>query len=151
MANNKIIVGSRAFFRGMDGFKPSDEDYVVLMEMHNQRFKNQMQVRMGDKCIFFWLEKSKEEMLDYLLKSNDPLQVGKFLVPVFAERLSITIDDLRQLQPMVDKLDAKHQYLRTIYEAYLANGSFTLTDEQRAAAFEVYRAARPDKTDKPAE
>lgn len=145
MANNKIIVGSRAFFRGMDGFKPSDEDYVVLMEMHNQRFKNHMQVRLGDKCIFFWLEKSKEEMIDYLLKSNDPLQVGKFLVPVFAKRLNITIDDLAQFKPLIDKLDDHHQYIRVIYEAYIANGDFILTDEQKLNAFEVYKNSPKNK------
>ena len=73
MTNNKIIVGSRAFFKGLSGFKPSDEDYVVLMDLHNQKFKNHIQVRLGDRCIFFWLEKSKEEMIEYLLNSNDPL------------------------------------------------------------------------------
>lgn len=142
MANNKIIVGSRAFFKGMPGFEPSDEDYVVLMDLHNKRFKNQMQVRMGDRCIFFWIEKSKEEMIDYLLKSNDPMQVGKFLVPVFAERLDITIDDLQKLKPVIDALDDRHKYLAIVYEAYLANGKFELTDSQRAEAFEVYKSAR---------
>lgn len=145
MKSNKIIVGSRAFFNGMDGFKPSDEDYVVLMEMHNQRFKNQMQIRYGDRCIFFWIEKSKEEMIDYLLKSNDPLQVGKFLVPVFAKRLNITIDDLAQFKPLIDKLDDHHQYIRVIYEAYIANGDFILTDEQRLNAFEVYKNSPKNK------
>ena len=142
MTNNKIIVGSRAFFKGLSGFKPSDEDYVVLMDLHNQKFKNHIQVRLGDRCIFFWLEKSKEEMIEYLLNSNDPLQVGKFLVPEFAERLGITIDDLQKLKPMIDVLDDRHKYLATVYESYLANGEFRLTDDQLQEAYEVYKSAR---------
>ena len=142
MTNNKIIVGSRAFFKGLLGFKPSDEDYVVLMDLHNQKFKNHIQVRLGDRCIFFWLKKSKEEMIEYLLNSNDPLQVGKFLVPEFAERLDITIDDLQKLKPMIDALDDRHKYLATVYESYLANGEFRLTGDQLQEAYEVYKSAR---------
>ena len=35
----KIITGSRAFFEGMDGFKPHDFDYIVLRQPEEVSFK----------------------------------------------------------------------------------------------------------------
>ena len=144
---DKFTVGSRAFFSGMDGYNPKDYDTLYLVDQGNG-YKYIKQVSSAGSCQFFMVRNAKEVLIDYALNNSPSMAINKFLVPGLVNELGITIDDLRQLQPMVDKLDAKHRYLRTIYEAYLANGSFTLTDEQRADAFEVYRAARQDKTDK---
>lgn len=56
--------------------------------------------------------------------------------------LGFTIDHLKKLQPIVEKLDKKHEYEKVIFYSYLENGDFTLTPEQRIAAYTVYRETR---------
>lgn len=143
MSNLKIKVGSCAFFCGLEGFNPGDEDWVILESPESKRpYKYNSQLRLKNKCIFFWIERPKEEMINYLLNSKDPLQVGKFLVPEFSRRLGITIEDLHRLNSMVDALDKNHKYYKIIYDSYLLNGEFILTEEQLAKAFKVYKEAR---------
>ena len=55
--------------------------------------------------------------------------------------LGVSLGDLKRLAPCFENLDGKHAYERLIYEAYLANGSFTLTDEQREKAYKEYKEA----------
>lgn len=59
------------------------------------------------------------------------MQVGKFLVPAVATELKLTIQDLKKLKPLITKLDVEHIYEEAIYEAYIENNGFFLTDEQR--------------------
>jgi hypothetical protein len=40
----------------------------------------------------------------------------------------LTIADLKQLQPLIDALDQKHQYEAIIYNSYLKNKAFVLTE-----------------------
>ena len=70
------------------------------------------------------------------------MSVGKWLVPEFCEEVGFGVDDLPKLQPLIDCLDERHMYEKIIYEAYLENKSFTLTDEQRKKAYELYLSAR---------
>lgn len=142
--NKRFLIGSRAFFSGFDGFNPKDYDYLSFVEKGNG-FTNYCQYTNGRCCSFFWVAKPKDEMIQAALTNGPAMQVGKFLVPNVAAELGLTIQDLEQLRPLIDKLEPRHEYERVIYEAYISNGSFTLTDEQRAAAFEVYKAARPAK------
>ena len=39
-------------------------------------------------------------------------------------------------------LDDKHAYYKVIFNAYISNNAFYLTDEQRDAAFKLYQEAR---------
>ena len=68
--------------------------------------------------------------------------IGKFLVPEFCNEIGFSIEDLRELVPLIEKLDKKHKYEEIIFNAYLENGAFILTDEQRAAAYKSYRESR---------
>ena len=70
------------------------------------------------------------------------MRVGKFLVPEFAEYIGLTIDDLKKLDSMFEELDEKHQYEVLIYNSYIDNNGFFLTDEQRDEAYRVYKEAR---------
>ena len=79
-----------------------------------------------------------DEFVEYTLNSKLPMEIGKFLVPEIAEFLGFTIEHLKQLAPVVDRLDEKHKYERVIYNAYLENGAFYLTNEQRNEAYEEY-------------
>jgi hypothetical protein len=57
------------------------------------------------------------------------LVIGKFLVPEFCERISFTIEDLQKLSPLTKILDDKHKYEKVIYDSYLENKDFVLTEE----------------------
>lgn len=136
-----IIVGSNAFFSGIDGFRSKDVDSVRLVD-NPSGFRYIRQINSGGRCMFEIKRVSVEEHISYALNKGAAMQVGKFLVPAFTEEIGFTIEQLPQLQPLIDKLDAKHEYERTIYNAYIANGGFTLTEEQLAEAYAVYKDAR---------
>ena len=85
---------------------------------------------------------SKEDYIDWALKSNIGMVIGKFLVPEFCTEIGFTIEDLPRLAPLLDRLDDGHKYEEIIYHSYLENGSFTLTDEQRDRAYQSYKESR---------
>ena len=145
--NKRFLVGSRAFFSGLDGFTPKDYDYLTFVEKGNG-FEKYCQYTDGRCCYFVWVARPKDDLIQVALTSGPAMQVGKFLVPEVAEALGLTIQDLEKLQPLIDSLEPKHAYERVIYEAYLANDAFTLTEEQRSLAFAAYKAARPSATKK---
>jgi hypothetical protein len=68
--------------------------------------------------------------------------VGKFLIPEFCKEIGFTIKDLPKLKPLIDKLDEKHKYEEIIYNAYLENGDFILTPDQRDLAYASYKETR---------
>jgi hypothetical protein len=43
---------------------------------------------------------------------------------------------------MIDNLDIKHLYEKVIYNSYIENKSFVLTDEQRDKAYLLYKQGR---------
>lgn len=137
-----ILTGSRAFFEGLDGFAPHDTDKIIVTPRPHG-FKYLRQTRLRDKCIFEVADLPKQQLIDLALNGKTAMTLGRFLTPDYAQHLGLTTDDLRQLQPLVEKLDDRHQYAAIIFDAYLHNGTFTLTDEQRQAAFAAYKAARP--------
>ena len=126
-----IIVGSQIFFKGLPNYFPKDIDYVEIVE------KNPISVHFNDKCIFQIVRKPKEKLLDDVFRSI-PMAMGKFLVPGFIKEFDITIEDLKKLEPITRKLDAKHRYEKIIFDSYIENGDFYLTDEQRMKAYEEY-------------
>ena len=137
----KILIGSKYFFSCYADFNGSDVDEIQLVETNE--FKQMRQLTGKGKCLFqMKRHKDKQEYIDWAVKSNLGMVVGKFLVPEFCEEIGLTIDDLPQLKVLIDKLDDKHKYEEIIYNSYLQNGSFTLTDEQRRKAYKSYKATR---------
>lgn len=136
-----ILVGSTYFFKGLEEFKSKDTDRVVLVE-NPIGFKNVRQTSGSGSCLFEWRKMSADEFVEFTLKTKLPMSVGKFLVPEFCEAVGFTLMHLKKLESIFDKLDDKHKYEKNIYNAYLKNGSFTLTDEQRQSAYEEYKKAR---------
>lgn len=132
-------VGSRAFFEGMPNFNPKDTDEVEFIDEPTM-FKTFMQMRKkdGTRCLFKWRKMTPDEFIDYALNSRTPMEAGKFLVPEVADDLGITMEHLKKLAPVFERMDTRHQYEQIIFEAYLENGGMWLTDEQRRKAFEVY-------------
>lgn len=141
----RITIGSRAFFEGCTGFRSKDRDILVYTDTPNG-FTHYRQSSMSGRCTIEWAAKSKESFIAYALREKaDGLEFGKFLVPEFAEEIGLTIADLSTLYAhFKERIDEKHGYQHAIYNAYVANGAFTLTDEQRAIAYEAYKAERPE-------
>ena len=136
-------VGSTYFFSQYPDFTSRDYDEVIF-ETDPKLYKNFMQFRKrdGTHCLFKWRLRSVDEFVEYSLNSKLPMEVGKFLVPEVASYLGFTIEDLRRLAPVFERMDPKHSYEQVIFESYLENGGFFLTDDQRYAAYMEYRRQR---------
>lgn len=148
--NPKIITGSAYFFSSMPGFSPKDKDYVSYQE-HPVKFKLLRQITKPGMDLFIYnKDLTFEEHARYLTARDSkvpPMSLCNYLNNDFIKMFfgSITIEQLKQLQPLVDKMDWKHRYLVMIYNFYIENNSFTLTDEQRLEAYNRYKAERKIK------
>lgn len=137
---NTFITGSKAFFEGMKGFVPSDTDKLIYFNKQN---KNNFSVRKNKETIFYVNENlGKQGIKENILKGTNYNSLCQFLVPDVIEYLKVTIDDIKELQEYYHKCDYKHQYLAIICDSYIENNSFTLTDEQRLKAYNLYRTTR---------
>lgn len=137
----KILVGSRAFFDGVDGFHSKDRDYLILVEQP-QNFNWRREQNLRGMCLFEYKKDTPTAMIAKTLEVGDALLIGKFLVPEVAQAIGATVGDILPLESLLPKLDAKHQYEAIIFEAIKTNGTFTLTDRQRQEAFRQYQLAR---------
>lgn len=138
---NKMLMGSTYFFSCYEDFEGKDIDEIQIIETNE--FEQVKQITGRGKCLFqMKRHNSKEEYIEWALKSNIGMVIGKFLVPEFCEAIGFTIDDLPRLEPLIAKLDDKHKYEEIIYNSYLQNDSFTLTDEQRDRAYKSYKESR---------
>jgi hypothetical protein len=138
-----MIVGSRAFFSGIDGFIPKDTDVLEFIEVPIG-FRTVRQIKFVDKCVFQWRHMPIRELIEETLKRGIPMEIGKFLVPEFINTFNLSIDDLKKLQPLVDRLDDAHKYEAIIYNAYIENNDFYLTQSQLNAAYNAYRESRTE-------
>lgn len=138
---SKFLMGSQYFFSCYSDFNSKDIDEIEIIETNE--FKYIRQLTGQGKCLF---QLKKQEMVDgyinYALQSNLGMVVGKFLIPEFCEAIGLTVNDLPKLRPLIDKLDDKHKYEEIIFNSYIENGSFTLTEEQRARAYKSYKESR---------
>lgn len=141
MMSKKILVGSRAFFADCEGFRSKDHDYLELVE-NPGGFSWRREQSLRGVCIFSYKLEPAPDMVRRTLESGDALLVGKFLVPEVADALGVTVEDILPLEGLLPKLDKKHEYVAAIFNAVKRNGSFELTDEQRAVAYEIYKQAR---------
>lgn len=141
---NKILIGSQYFFSCYDDFQSKDIDELQIIETNE--FSQIRQITGQGKCLFLMKRHpSKEEYINWAIKSNVGMVIGKFLIPEFCTEIGLTIEDLPRLVPLLDKLDDKHKYEKIIYDSYIANGSFTLSDEQREKAYKSYKESRGGK------
>ena len=136
-----MLVGSNAFFKDIEGFTSKDIDILEFVDDPTD-FKNVRQFKFPHKCVFQWRKMPIDELIDITLFRNFPMEIGKFLVPEFIKEFKLSIDDLKRLKPIISKLDDKHKYEEVIYNAYIENNDFVLTDEQRQEAYRVYNKYR---------
>jgi len=137
----QYIIGSRSFFKDLPEYKPADIDLLIVTDNPKGFKVNRCQSGAG-KCIFEFKLMSAQEFIAYHLSLNFPLGVGKFLNPKFAKDIGLTIEQLKLLENDFNRLDNRHQYEKVIFEAYVENNAFRLTDEQLLKAFELYKSAR---------
>ena len=143
----KYVVGSRAFFSGMEGFRSKDKDYLVL-EDNPIGYNWRREQSLRGICTFYYKRLPVEQLVQRCLGMRDALQLGKFLVPEVAAELRMSVDDIRPLETLLPLLDEKHRYYEIIFRAYLTNGSFTLTEAQRLEAYKSYTESRERKDNK---
>lgn len=142
--DKQITVGSRAFFSDMPDFRSKDSDILILTESP-AGFQWRREQQLRGVSTFRYKREPIAQMIQRTLDADDPLLVGKFLVPEVAAELGASVADILPLQPLVAKLDDKHKYYAVIFNAYQANGSFTLTQAQRDEAYAEYRKPRTQK------
>lgn len=137
----KFLVGSNYFFSCYEDFHAKDVDELIITETGTFKYLSQLQGKGYD---IFRLKKQPDvdTYINMAIEYNLGMAVGKFLIPEFCEAIGMTVRDLPKLQPLIDILDNKHKYEKVIYEAYLNNQSFTLTDAQRKDAYKVYKQER---------
>ena len=132
-----LKIGSDYFFQWIKGFEPNDIDYIELVD-NPTKFKYVCHIRGMGKCIFYWKRMSVNEFIEYTINNCSTMAAGKFLVKEFCDEIGFTINDLKALKGTFDKIDDKHKYQRIIYNYYLQNNSFTLTNEQLYEAYKEY-------------
>lgn len=132
-----MLVGSNVFFKDIEGFASKDTDILEFVDNPTD-FKNVRQFKFPDKCVFQWRKMPIDELIDMTVSRNFPMEIGKFLVPEFIKEFKLSIDDLKRLEPIIVKLDDKHKYEEVIYNSYIENNAFYLTDKQLKNAYETY-------------
>ena len=138
---SKILIGSQYFFSGYADFVSKDIDELEILDTNE--FKQVRQITGQGKCLFqLKRQESKQDYITWALKSKIGMVLGKFLIPEFNKQIGFTIEDLPKVKSLIEKLDSKHFYEKIIYDSYIENGSFTLTDEQRDRAYESYKQSR---------
>lgn len=139
----EFIVGSRAFFSDMPMFHSDNTDIVVFTDTPDG-FSHYIHSAISGRDTTTWVIKPKDDFIEYAMRDlANGLEFGKFLVPDVVEYLGITMGDLVKLHGHFEnKIEA---YQELIYNAYITNGAFTLTDEQRDAAYKAYKEARPEE------
>lgn len=137
----KFLTGSTLFFSCYDDFSSKDVDEIELVDV-DVPFKTKQLSGKG-RCLFQIRRlPSTEDYISQALLSKSGMIVGRFLTPDFCKEIGFTIKDLEKVEPLLDRLDPKHEYEKIIYYSYINNNSFTLTDAQRDKAYASYRASR---------
>ena len=140
--SQEFIVGSRYFFENIKGFSSKDID-ILIVEKEPSNYKVFMQISGKNKCVFRWKYMCVESFLHYaFMLKNTPMNVGKFLNKEFAEYIGLEIKHLKRLEPIFKRLDEKHLYEKVIFDSYIENNGFYLTEEQRLKAYEEYKKYR---------
>jgi len=139
--SNRFEMGSNYFFGCYSDFSSKDIDYIYFVEKP-KLFRKCMTMRNNapiKEDIFFWKKLSPQEYVNELLETDTPMQAGKFLVKEICDYIGFKIEHLKQIKSVFERMDEKHSYEKSIYESYIQNGNFTLSDEQRNKAYNIYK------------
>lgn len=140
-ALRKFEIGSSLFFGDIPGYKAKDLDELHIMDDFVPG-QNVLHLFDGKKDIIMTRDMNKQEFMADALTSGVPMRAGKFLSPMFAAYLEMSISDLQKLDSLFANMDEKHTYEFIIYKAYLQNGGWYLTESQKMEAYQEYRRTR---------
>ena len=135
-------IGSSVFFNGINGYTPKDNDIMAIQDQWLPRNHHVLNLKKDGNDIFLWSPLTKEEFIKDTLECGVPMRVGKFLVPEFCDYIGFTIEELPIFDSIFNSIDDKHKYEKYIYEFYIKNGKFELTNEQRKKCYEIYKKYR---------
>lgn len=139
----KFKMGSSYFFSSFEDYIVKDTDILCIMDGYSDAIKsNVLNMKLNGEDVFFYRDLDKSGFIKDTIESKVPMRVGKFLIPEFCKYIGFTIDDYELLKDVFDSLDEKHSYENLIRDAYIENGDFILTDEQRKRAYEEYKEKR---------
>lgn len=133
----EIVVGSRAFFEGVEGFVPSDKD-VVIFEKNPSLYNFYMQTKIKGIDTFKW---NVDNIFNYDYSKN-PMAVGKFLVPEILTELGLDFSEVVELiERHIYNLEPKHNYQVKIFEFYKLNNKPNpkLTKKQLTEVYNIYK------------
>lgn len=135
--------GSSYFFSSYSDYKIKDCDEIQLCDTLIKDIKV-LNLKQDKMDIFFvkQLNKPSEYIESCFEKNVPPMRAGKFLIPEFSNYINFTIEDLKKLKPCFDNMDEKHSYEKIIFDSYVENDGFYLTDEQRNKAYDDYKQKR---------
>ena len=138
----KILCGSSVFFNKFDDYKYKDIDWIVFVD-HLPQNKLTWRIKIKDDDLMMYnINTTKQQFIDMIFDTNIPLKLGKFLIPEFNEFIKFTINDLKIFDKLINKVDNLHKYQKIIYDSYIQNNSFTLTDDQLNLAYLEYKKYR---------
>ena len=136
-------MGSSYFFDKFPDYKVKDLDELNIMDIFVNS-TNSLILRKGITDIFFYRDMNKDDFIDDTLGTDLKMKAGKFLIKEFTDYIGFTIEDLKMMGPLFESIDEKHSYEKIIYDSYIKNNGFYLTDEQLNAAYVEYKRKRPD-------
>jgi hypothetical protein len=142
----KLLVGSAYFFSCYPDFVPGDIDELEIIDTTEFGYlKICANVKKNTDLFRLKKQPNKETYIKNSLAVGVGKALGQYLVPEVCRELGFTVEDLPKVQRLVELLDKKHEYEKIIYEAYLENKDFSLTDSQRLTAYQCYKTARTEE------
>lgn len=136
-----FLIGSSYFFSSQPGYVRKDLDELHIMDAFPEG-PNVLHLFKGERDIILTRNMTKEQFIDDALSSGVPMRAGKFLVREFASYIGMDINELQRLKTCFDAMDDHHKYEKVIYDAYLQNLGWWLTEEQLEAAYTEYKRHR---------
>lgn len=138
----QILCGSNVFFKDIKGFYPHDTDWVMIDETLDIKDKYIIRYRPGADY-FVYSKLTREEFLNIMKNDyGSPLKLCVVILPEIIKLYKINIDHLKSLKSKRDQLPEKYEYLGIIYDSYIENNDFYLTDEQLMKSYEKYKQYR---------
>lgn len=143
----RFIIGSRAIFSGYKDFDDNVIDTDILIidgeENPDYGFETQSYDESKDIHYIIWKYMPKETMLLFHIKNcYEGTYIQKFLCPEYVEYIGLTIDELKSMKKLLNYMDKNHTYEIVVYNAYIENNGFYMTDEQKNAAYAEYKRTR---------
>ena len=141
--SKRFKIGSLYFFEDFPDFKTHDLEELVFIDKSETICETKLWIRNDGYDLFIWKKLMPEEFIQYHLSEVDiALEIGKFLIPEVNEYLGFTIEHLKQLETLFNKLDENHLYEQKIFNFYIINNKFELTESQLNEAYLEYKKYR---------